>query len=111
SEDELLALAAAVEAPSEHPLAQAILRAAEERNLPLPTATDFQATAGVGVRAEVGGATVAVGGPALLAHHGAAAVATDWYDHGHTVLHVVREGQVLGALALADKVRPESRAA
>jgi len=108
TEEELLSLAAAAEAPSEHPLARAIVRAARERGLHPPEATDFQATPGVGVTARVAEATVAVGGPAMLARHDLAAANEEWAARGHTVLHVLRDGRIMGALALADEVRPES---
>ena len=103
--DELLALAAAVESDSEHPLARAVVAAAGERR----AVRDFRSLAGRGVRAVVGSAEVAVGGPALLRELGLAA--TDdggWSTRGATVLHVVRDGRVIGALALADEIRPES---
>ncbi|HET9250363.1 MAG TPA: HAD-IC family P-type ATPase, partial [Actinomycetota bacterium] len=64
--DAVLALAAAAEAESEHPLARAIVAEAQRQGLPLPAATGFRASAGRGVRAQVDGAEVAVGGPALL---------------------------------------------
>src|SRR5699024_11286448 len=63
SEDEVLALAAAAEADSEHPLARAIVRAADERGLDVPSAADFSSSPAVGVRAEINGSTVEVGGP------------------------------------------------
>ncbi len=111
--DELLRLAAAAEAPSEHPLARAIVAAAEQRGLQPPTVTDFRATTAVGVSAVVEGHEVRVGGPALLAEHGADPLATaaPWAQRGDTVLHVIVDGQVAGAVALADEVREESRQA
>ena len=66
SNDQALAMAAAVEADSEHPLARAIVRTAAERGLSLPAATGFRAIAGKGVEATVDGHTVPVGGPAML---------------------------------------------
>jgi Cu2+-exporting ATPase len=112
----VLALAGAVEADSEHPLARAIVSAAKQRG-PLPQAVGFGSLTGRGVQAEVEGETVAVGGPALLRETGArvsAEVRADaerWSESGSTVLYVLRDGQVLGALALADEIRPESAAA
>ena len=115
-EDALLALAGAAESDSEHPLARAIVTAARERG-PLLAASDFQADPGRGARAIVDGIEVNVGGPALLRDGGfeVPAVLTEttaaWASRGATVLHVVRDGQVIGALALEDEIRAESRAA
>ena len=111
--DALLRLAAAAESDSEHPLARAIVRAATERGLDLPRATDFSSSPAVGVTAVVDGARVRVGGPALLAEEGVAELdeVEAWRSEGRIVLHVVVDGAVAGALALADEVRPESRAA
>jgi Cu2+-exporting ATPase len=112
-EDDLLALAAAAESDSEHPLARAIVRAAEQRGLAIPSSADFTSVPGVGVSAIVDGRDVRVGGPALLREHGAAesGAAEQWRAEGATILHVLRDGQVAGAIALADEVRPESRVA
>jgi P-type Cu2+ transporter len=113
-EDELLMLAAAVEADSEHPLARAVVRAADERGLPRARAESFEAMAGRGAHASVGGREVAVGGPRLVADLGLetppslVTAADAWAIDGRTVLHVVADGQVLGLLALEDEVRPES---
>lgn len=115
---ETLALAAAVEADSEHPLARAVVTAADGRDVPV--AEGFRSHTGRGVSATVDGRPVAVGGPALLRERGLgvpAELAGDvrrWGDDGATVLYVVtgaEPGEVVGALALADAVRPESRAA
>jgi P-type Cu2+ transporter len=116
-DDALLALAAAAEAPSEHPLARAIVAAARERNDGIPAGEDFRALPGRGVEARVGGTTVAVGGPALLRELGVQSPpqldgpVDGWRARGAAVLHVVRDGQVAGALALEDQVRRESREA
>jgi P-type Cu2+ transporter len=112
----LLRLAGAVEADSEHPLARAIVAAARDRG-PLPSASGFRAMTGRGVQAEVDGATVAVGGPALLrelrvAEPEALAGELDaWRRRGAAVLCVVRDDKLAGALAVEDAVRPESREA
>ncbi|MEV0708227.1 copper-translocating P-type ATPase [Nocardia aurea] len=109
TEDRVIALAAAVEADSEHPLGRAIVTAATDRGLTVPVASDFAARNG-GVTATVDGATVSVGGPGMLAEHRLTALpATDpWAEQGSTVLHIVRNGQIVGAVALADETRPES---
>lgn len=116
--DELLALAAAVESDSEHPVARAIVRAVRERSLALPAVTGFASLTGRGVRASVDGRTVHVGGPALLRELGAVvpsaleATTRAWMDRGAAVLHVIDDGgSVLGAVSLEDAVRAESRQA
>ena len=113
SDDEVLALAAAAEADSEHPLARAIVRAAEKRELSIPKATDFTSSPAEGVTARVDGRTVSVGGPGMLARTSAAEldVVETWREHGSIILHVLVDNEVIGALALDDEVRPESRQA
>jgi P-type Cu2+ transporter len=115
-EDGLLRLAGAVEADSEHPLAGAIIAAARERGS-VPASSDFTSIAGRGVEARVDGARVAVGGPALLRERDLdqpeqlEEVTEPWRQRGAAVLWVVRDGDVVGALALEDEARPESREA
>jgi len=110
---ELLSLAASVEAPSEHPLARAIVAAALGRGVLITEVEGFASSPAMGVDGTVAGHRVQVGGPALLA-----ACALDplpasagWQQAGSTVIHVVRDGRVIGAFALADEIRPESREA
>ncbi|MGK3958083.1 heavy metal translocating P-type ATPase [Arthrobacter sp. R4] len=117
SRDGLLALAAAVEADSEHPVARAIVRAARQRNLNIPHATGFTSLTGRGVRASVDGRTIQVGGPALLRELGlsepdsVASSTAGWMERGAAVLHVVDGDRILGAVSLEDAVRTESRQA
>ena len=113
-EAQLLALAAAVEADSEHPLAQSVVRAADARGISRASAEGFESLAGRGARASVAGQSVAVGGPRLLADLGTqipetlAPITEAWAAEGRTVLHVIVEGRVIGALAIEDEIRPES---
>ncbi len=111
--ERILALAAAAEVDSEHPLARAITGAAHERDLQVPRAGDFTSSPAVGVKATVDGTTVEVGGPYLLEQHSAQElpVAASWRGEGAIILHVLADGKVIGALRLADEIRPESRAA
>jgi Cu2+-exporting ATPase len=111
--DDVLALAAAAEADSEHPLARAIVNAAAERGIRMPASSGFESSPAIGVSASVDGRLVQVGGPNLLAQEGANEldVAGQWHDDGATVLHVVVDGSVVGALKLSDEVREESRSA
>ncbi|HEV2951865.1 MAG TPA: heavy metal translocating P-type ATPase, partial [Actinomycetota bacterium] len=111
--DEVLRLAAAVEADSEHPLARAIVRAAPT-DRPPPNASDFRSLTGRGVQATVNGSLVEVGGPALLRERGVDDPSEireeleKWRQRGASVLLVLRDRKVVGALALEDEIRPES---
>jgi len=113
--DELLAVAAAAENPSEHPLARAITGAARGRGLGLPPLDPegFQATAGFGVTAQMAGHRVLAGRPAFLTEAGIdltglAGAITRLEGQGHTVVAVAR---ALGVIALADMLRPEAAGA
>lgn len=109
----VLRAAAAAETGSEHPLARAVLRACADRGLVVPPATGFSSEPGFGVRAEVDGAEIRVGGPKLLERYDVAelSAAERGRERGATTLHVLRDGRVLGAISLTDGIRPESRAA
>ena len=112
-DDKLLALAAAAETDSEHPLARAIVDAAAQKNLVVPAASGFASSPAVGVRAVVDGRVVQVGGPYLLEQEDAVElpIADEWRQDGAIILHVLVDGQIAGALRLADEVRSESREA
>ena len=112
-EDQILALAAAAESDSEHPLAKAIVAAARDRDLEIRPATDFSSSPAVGVEATVDSRTVQVGGPYLLEQENGQEleIADKWRLDGAIILHVLVEGTVAGALRLVDEVRPESKAA
>jgi heavy metal translocating P-type ATPase len=114
--DELLRLAAAAEAFSEHPLARAVADAAEEAGIAAPEAQDFAAVPGKGVSARIGDCEIAVGTPRFLAERGidvtAAAQATAAHEsQGRTLVLVAVEGKLAGALAIADAVKPDAAAA
>ncbi|MGW9825866.1 P-type Cu2+ transporter [Brevibacterium pityocampae] len=110
-EDDVLALAAAAEADSEHPLARAITGAARSKKIQVPKASDFSSSPAVGVKATVDGAVIEVGGPYLLEQQNRdeLPVADQWREEGAIILHVLADGDVIGALRLADEIRPESR--
>ncbi len=113
SEEELLAVAAAAEAASEHPLADAIVTAAFERGITPPGVEHFEALPGKGVRARIGATTVLAGSPRFLAENTVdLAVLRNRIDAlesaGRTVIAIARDRQPLGLLALGDTVRPEA---
>ncbi|GAB3077048.1 heavy metal translocating P-type ATPase [Nocardioides zeae] len=109
-EDDLLALAAAAERGSEHPVGWAVVRYAAERAIAVPLATDFVASPGRGVRATVDGRVVEVVAPRGLEVAATEAVAAH-EEAGRTAVVVVVDGRPQGVLALADRLRPEAPAA
>jgi P-type Cu2+ transporter len=115
-EPALLKLAGGAEADSEHPLARAIVAAARKGG-DLPRATDFRSITGRGVQATVNGAMVLVGGPTLLRERDLdvpeelSPRVKEWEQRGAAVLTVARDGDVVGAIALEDEIRPESKRA
>lgn len=112
---ELLSIAAAVEADSEHPLARAIVARASADDITPPEASDFQSMTGRGVQATVDGRKVAIGGPSLLRSLELQPPAeleqqiTTWEQRGAAVLHVVVDNQIIGSIALEDDIRSESQ--
>jgi len=117
SEDDLIAHAAAVEFNSEHPVAKAIVAGAKRRNVTRLLATNFEALPGRGAKALVEGKSVVIGGPRLLTEGEVTIrpeiekLTTAWASDGKTVLYAVAEGRLLGAFAVEDEIRPESREA
>ena len=114
--EELLALAAALEEKSEHPLAEAVLREARERGLKLPELEDFQAVPGLGVTARVNGQSVLLGNLAFCLREGLPA--DELVDHqdrlaqeGKTTIFLAVDGQPRGLLAAADTLKPGAVAA
>lgn len=114
TEDEALALAAAAESQSEHPIAHGIVAEARARGLAVPRATDVRNITGEGIAATVEGQDIRIVSPGHLARAGQT-VAEDAIrrleEQGKTVVVLLRAGEPLALFALADLVRPESRAA
>src|SRR5699024_10513449 len=110
-ESEVLALAAAAEAESEHPLARAIVAKAQAEGAQIPAGSDISSTPALGVSAQVDGHEIRVGGPRLLEETGVSEVdeAEAWRQEGAIILHVLCDGEVIGGLKPHDEVRPESR--
>jgi Cu+-exporting ATPase len=116
SEDDLLALAASLEAASEHPLGQAVVEAAKARGLALSPVAGFDSPTGKGVTGEVGGRTVAIGADRYLAELGVATTAFDdeaktLRQTGASVVFVAVDGQAAGLLSITDPVKPTTREA
>ncbi|WP_294551019.1 heavy metal translocating P-type ATPase [uncultured Pseudoflavonifractor sp.] len=116
TEEELLCVAASLEQPSEHPLAQAIVAEAGERNIPLVSVEGFQAVHGRGVTAMLHGAPVLAGNRAMMEESGVDlsgfdASAGALAEQGKTPLYFAENGKLLGVVAVADTVKPTSAAA
>jgi Cd2+/Zn2+-exporting ATPase/Cu+-exporting ATPase len=107
-ESDVLALAASAERYSEHPLAEAVRVAAQERGLPLHEPQDFAAIPGQGVQARIDGSLIAVGNRQLLPAAAAVPVVVNHLvRQGKTLLFVARDDELAGVLAAADTIRPE----
>jgi Cu+-exporting ATPase len=116
SEADLLRLAASLERASEHPLAAAIVKAAEERGVAFSTTGDFRSITGKGVVGTVEGISVALGNRALMEElkvdiAGAAARADELRREGATVMYVARGSELAGLIAVADPVKASTPAA
>jgi len=111
---EALRLAAAAESASEHPLARAVVVAAEAQHLPLPPAQDFQAVPGKGITAMVEGHRIVVGSPRFLEGEGlelgsARRQVETLQAEGHTVIALAVDGRPAALIALADQIKPDAR--
>lgn len=104
--DEVLQLAASLESRSEHPLAGAIVSAAEAQPLPLLPVTQFEAVPGAGVRGLVDGRLVAIGAPRLFPHLDVSGFAGQAAEPGHTLIFVAIDDHPAAAIAIADAVKP-----
>ena len=116
SADEVLRLAASLEKLSEHPLAQAVVRAASEKSLPSALVEDFANVAGKGVRGRIDNAALLVGNPRFMQEEGVAlgGALADIEAHqarAETVVVVARNGEPIGLLAIADTLKPDAKAA
>ena len=118
SEDEVLSLAAAVEQQSNHPLALAVVEAAEAKQLTLPVAAEVENLAGRGMRSSIGGKPIFIGSPALIREQGNGlwnealqATLDELESQGKTTIWVQLDGRIIGVLAMADTPRPGVREA
>ena len=117
SADDALRLAAAIERDSEHPIARAIVRSAEERSLVIPASHDFRYVAGRGVSATIEGRRLAGGGPNLLKELGVQpdpalnAAALRAAARGQSTIYLIEGSRAIAAFAVADAIRPESQEA
>ncbi len=112
-EAELLALAATAQSGSEHPLGRAMVRAAEERGLEIGSADSFSSVVGQGIEAVVDGRAVRIGRAPFVAERaslpaGLEARARELEEQAYTVVWVARDAQVLGLIALADRIREDA---
>lgn len=108
-EDEVLRLAAALETQSEHPLGRAIIERAG--NLDLPAVSGFKQIVGRGITGVINGELCAVGNAAAAIDNPFAAGAEQWKEQAKTALFVVKGGKTIGAIAVADKVKADAKAA
>lgn len=117
SEEDMLRIAAGVEAESEHPIARGIVQTAVERKLDVPPADEFRALTGMGIAASVAGVEYRMGGPLLLQVEGTQVpdtlrkVAEAAANRGQAAIYLLRGGNALAVFAVADAIREESREA
>jgi len=108
--DQILQIAAALEQGSEHPLAAAIVKGAEETKLTIPSAQDFQSVTGKGVTGTVDGRKAALGNASLMADHGVNVSASqarieELRGEGQTVMHLALDGKFAGFIGVADRIK------
>lgn len=108
SDEDLLRLAGALEAQSEHPIAEGIMDKTEEKGISVPNAENFQAITGKGVEANVEGQSVKVVSPGYLEEKEISIPAAAKNDGGETIVFVLIDDELAGFIALADQIRPES---
>jgi Cd2+/Zn2+-exporting ATPase/Cu+-exporting ATPase len=108
---EVLTLAASAERYSEHPLAEAVRRAAQAQGLALAEVDDFEAVPGMGVRADIAGRRVSVGNARMIPEGASLPIAAQLEEQGKTLLYVERDGQLCGVVAATDTLRAEVPAA
>jgi Cu+-exporting ATPase len=116
SQEEVLRLAASAERGSEHPLGEAIVRAAAEKKLGLSPVSDFSAIPGHGIEASVDGQRFILGNLRLMEDRGLSLSELDkesgrLWEQGKTVMFLGRDGQIMGAIALADSLKSDAREA
>lgn len=114
-ENALLSMAASAEAKSEHPLGKAIVACAKQRELPIAPSDDFKMTTGKGIYADVQGKNLLCGNEAFLLENGVAIgqgvhdVLEAWRGNGKATILLAQNGACIGALAMADVIRPEAK--
>jgi P-type Cu+ transporter len=116
AEDQLLRMAAALERVSEHPLAESVVRYAQERGLAVPQAQEFESLTGLGVVGSVEGVRTLIGNASLMEKYGVGTVslqehAVGFAEGGKTLLWVAFDGKLVGILAIADTIKPTSMVA
>ncbi|WKN45387.1 copper-translocating P-type ATPase [Tunicatimonas pelagia] len=109
SEEDLLALAGAIEQSSEHPIARGIVNEAKKRELKLPSVSEFGSTKGKGVNAKVNGIPYQIVSPGYLKEEGINLPEGAHSDQAETVVFILKEGSLIGFIALADQIRKESK--
>ncbi len=113
---ELLSVAASADQPSQHPLAEAIVREAQKRLLELAAPEDFNSISGLGISANIQGKIILIGNLRLMQQEKIVTTALEatsqrLSSEGKTPMYVARDGQLLGLIAVADVIRPNSRKA